>query len=52
MLSIGCLAPDIIKSIVAGSQPKDLTALKLKNGYNLPILWAEQRAYLGFAPKP
>lgn len=51
MLPLGSLALDIVERILAGTQPKDLTALKLKNGYDLPVLWAEQRAYLGFAAK-
>jgi len=51
MLPLGYMAPDIVESILAGTQPNDLTALKLKNGYKLPALWAEQRAYLGFPSK-
>ena len=50
MLPLAYLAPDIVKSILTGNQPEDLTVLRLKNGYDLPILWSEQRAYLGFTP--
>ncbi|WP_051279870.1 hypothetical protein [Hellea balneolensis] len=50
MLPLAYPAPDIVKSILTGNQPEDLTALRLKNGYTLPILWSEQRAYLGFTP--
>ena len=46
------LAPDIVEAITSGRQPADLTALSLKNGYDLPILWSEQRARLGFPPQP
>lgn len=49
MLPLAYLAPDIVESILTGSQPEELTGLRLKNGYDLPILWSEQRAYLGFA---
>jgi len=48
MLPLGYLAPDIVETILKGQQPIDLTALSLKNGYNLPTLWMEQRAQLGF----
>ena len=48
MLPLGYLAPDIVEAILAGQQPADLTALSLKNGYSLPMIWSEQRAQLGF----
>lgn len=48
MLPLGYLAPDIVESILSGQQPADLTALTLKNGYDLPVLWADQRIHLGF----
>ncbi|MBZ0214985.1 MAG: recombinase family protein, partial [Fimbriimonadaceae bacterium] len=47
MLPLGYLAPDIVEAILLGHQPVDLTALKLKSGYDLPIHWAEQRVHLG-----
>lgn len=49
MLPLAYLAPDIVEDIIAGTQPSYLSALTLKNGYALPTLWSEQRAYLGFA---
>ena len=48
MLPLGYLAPEIIEAILSGHQPSDLTALKLKSGYDLPIQWDEQRVHLGF----
>jgi DNA invertase Pin-like site-specific DNA recombinase len=48
MLPLGYLAPDIIEAILSGHQPSDLTVLKLKSGYDLPIRWDEQRVHLGF----
>ena len=52
ILPLGYLAPDIVEAIISGRQPADLTALSFKNGYDLPILWSEQRARLGFPPQP
>ena len=48
MFPISYLAPDIVESILDGRQPEELSALTLKDGYSLPILWSEQRAKLGF----
>ena len=48
MLPLGYLAPDIVEAILLGQQPTNLTALSLKNGYSLPIIWSEQRVQLGF----
>jgi len=48
MLPLGYLAPGIIEVIFLGYQPADPTMLQLKSGYDLPILWAEQRIHLGF----
>ncbi|MGJ8564169.1 MAG: recombinase family protein [Alphaproteobacteria bacterium] len=49
LLPLGYLAPDIVKAILSGQQPVDLTAQRLKDGYRLPITWNEQREYLGFS---
>jgi len=49
MLPLGYLAPGIVEAILSGYQPADLTMLQLKSGYDLPILWAEQRIHLGFS---
>ncbi|MEP1206466.1 MAG: recombinase family protein [Rhizobiaceae bacterium] len=48
MLPLGYLAPDIIEDILSGHQPADLTPLKLRSGYDLPIRWDVQRPHLGF----
>ena len=42
------LAPDIIKAILEGRQPPELTAFHLKRVRNLPLSWDEQRKVLGF----
>jgi site-specific DNA recombinase len=48
LVKISYLAPDIISSIISGTQPPDLTGRKLLRMANLPIDWAEQRGQLGF----
>jgi DNA invertase Pin-like site-specific DNA recombinase len=42
------LAPDIIRSIMVGHQPRHLTARYLVRCPDLPLGWAEQRRMLGF----
>jgi hypothetical protein len=42
------LAPDIVRSIMAGQQPSSLTADTLKRIMPLPLDWGEQRMLLGF----
>jgi DNA invertase Pin-like site-specific DNA recombinase len=42
------LAPDIIRSIMDGRQPRHLTARYLVRCPDLPLGWAEQRRMLGF----
>lgn len=42
------LAPDIIRSIMDGRQPRHLTARYLVRCPDLPPAWAEQRRMLGF----
>ncbi len=49
LLPLGYLAPDIVETIISGHQPADLTALKLKSGYDLPVRWTEQRVHLGIS---
>ncbi len=44
------LAPDIVEAILAGRQPVELTAEKLKRLHSLPKSWEEQRQLLGFSP--
>jgi len=48
-LQLAFLAPDIVKAILDGRQPAELTAFHLKRIKNLPLSWAEQREMLGFA---
>lgn len=43
------LAPDIVRAIVDGRQPKSLNARTLARLGSLPLSWSEQRAMLGFA---
>ncbi len=49
ILPLGLLAPDITQAILAGRQPIELTAKRLKRIRDLPVSWAEQRRILGFA---
>ncbi|MCG8405199.1 MAG: recombinase family protein, partial [Phycisphaerales bacterium] len=47
-LQLVFLAPDIVEAILAGRQPVDLTAQKLKRLRELPTEWPAQRQLLGF----
>ncbi len=49
ILPLAYLAPDIVKAILDGSQPVELTASRLKRLRHLPESWVEQRAMLGFS---
>ncbi len=49
LVKLSFLAPDIIKAILEGHQPTDLTAGRLINHTRLPLDWNEQRAVLGFS---
>ncbi len=44
-----CLAPDIVRAILAGTHPPSLTLDSLKDRLPLPLEWRAQRALLGFA---
>ena len=48
ILPLAFLAPDIVASIVAGTQPTNLTVETLIKRIDLPADWAEQRRVLGF----
>ena len=50
LLRLNYLAPDIIASIIDGTQPAALTRKRLIKS-NLPMDWALQRALFGFAPR-
>ena len=48
MARLAFLAPDIIKAILEGRQPKALTARSLLRLSELPLAWNDQRKLLGF----
>ena len=48
VLRLAYLAPDIVKSILNGTQPVELSARKLTAASRPPLDWQEQRAHLGF----
>jgi DNA invertase Pin-like site-specific DNA recombinase len=49
LIPLSYLAPSIIEDLMAGRQPVDLNARRLKSlAYNLPLDWSEQRQLLGF----
>jgi hypothetical protein len=48
LLPLAFLAPEIVASIVRGTQPKDLTAKKLIRRTHLPLDWQAQKQALGF----
>jgi site-specific DNA recombinase len=50
VLECAFLAPDIVKSILDGRQPSNLTFAKLTHG--LPLSWVAQRKCLGFPSVP
>jgi site-specific DNA recombinase len=49
VLRLSFLAPDIIKAILDGHQPADLTARKLMSDTRVPFSWDEQREQFGSA---
>ena len=49
LVPLAFLAPDIVAAILEGRQPVELTAARLKRMTNMPVSWAEQHRYLGFA---
>jgi site-specific DNA recombinase len=50
ILPLAFLAPDIVRKVLEGRQPAELTAQTLKRTKPLPVMWSEQRRRLGFAP--
>ncbi|MCG3777155.1 MAG: hypothetical protein JW395_4031 [Nitrospira sp.] len=48
LLPLAFLAPDIVESIIAGTQPTALTTQRLKRLRSLPLDWDQQRKRLGF----
>lgn len=51
LVRLNYLAPDIITSILDGTQPTDLTARKLMQ-HDIPMDWTLQRKMFGFAEQP
>ena len=50
LLRLSYLAPDIVRAIIEGRQPIELTPTRLlRLSKNLPHDWHEQRHFLGFA---
>ena len=47
-LQLAFLAPDIVESILAGHQPTELTAARLRRIGALPFEWERQHRLLGF----
>jgi len=47
MLTLTLLAPDIVDSILDGTQSARLNISVLKKGF--PVFWGEQRARFGFS---
>ncbi len=43
-----CLATDIIRALINGTQPTTLTSEVIKHAVPLPLAWHEQRTLLGF----
>ena len=46
-LQLAFLAPDLVETILDGTQPVALTPERLKRACELPLLWDKQRAALG-----
>ena len=50
ILKLAFLAPDIVRAVLAGEQPIDLTANTLmRSASQLPHDWSRQKTHLGFA---
>ncbi|HEY7098278.1 MAG TPA: hypothetical protein VH437_16255 [Terriglobales bacterium] len=50
VLRLACLAPDIVESMLDGTQPPHLTFAKMAR--NIPLSWIEQRKRFGFPLSP
>ena len=51
LVRLSYLSPDIVRAILAGQQPVELTPTRLVMvSRNLPHDWQDQRRLLGFAP--
>ena len=52
LLPLAFLAPDIVESVLAGTQPVHVTAELLTKRVDLPIDWKVQESLLGFERAP
>jgi hypothetical protein len=52
LLPLAFLAPDIVESVLAGTQPVHVTTEMLTKRVDLPIDWREQETLLGFKRAP
>ncbi len=51
LLRLSYLAPEVVRAILTGQQPPDLSAKRLMAlSKDLPLVWAEQPGYLGIQP--
>ena len=48
LMRLTFLAPDIVRGILIGCRPPELTARRLMADTRVPLAWDEQRALLGF----
>jgi len=48
LIPLAFLSPDIVASLLSGTQPVELTTQELTKRVDLPLDWSEQRAQLGF----
>ena len=48
LVRLSFMAPDIISSIIDGTQPVDLTGRKIMRINKIPLDWAGQRKMFGF----
>jgi site-specific DNA recombinase len=50
LVRLSYLAPDIVRALLEGRQPIELTPTRLlRLSKDLPHTWIEQRSFLGFA---
>ena len=48
LMPLAFLATDVVETILAGTQPVELTAETLTRYSDLPLSWADQKRSLGF----
>ena len=52
LIPLAFLAPDIVESVLAGTQPVHVTTEMLTKRIDLPIDWKEQESLLDFERAP